>query len=186
MRKMADAVLYTKLSASDLVEKIMFAVHKSNIQDIKKELTTYPTPFEKAVETEQVSEFLDSCQAKFIVDNYIDWTQVIILLPRNKFVMWHGYTEWHTDEEYLVYGATDNGTINIDKFYYVNHKCADEVDNTMEEHMDHCRNHIPFQFMANHMDSDNYLDFNQPYHSIKVWQNPEKVLAWFNSQEWQV
>jgi hypothetical protein len=131
-------------------------------------------------------EFVEKYKVKVISDGSYDFGNLAVQFPSGRFILYHDYLEWHTEDSLLIEGFIDNERIKIERIYYENRKKEEKIQmGTSEE--DFYRqihgNHLPIQFISwkvHGTEASLPIDFS--YVSGKTWdeQKRSEAMKWFD------
>ena len=178
----------------DLVDCICEPIHRMNMADVKKEIVSFPSIFEKAlVQSIRKSDayndnkndiilleiLKEKNEVRYFEDDYIYWDTELYLINDNQFVFIHWQHDGEERDHFIVEGFLENQKIKIERIFYkswTEESVCLSLAQMLEKHGSHMISSIPFQFVMEKMigeyeDDNHMIDLN--YHSGKSWKDVE-------------
>lgn len=176
-----------------LVDHIANKVHRIFTKDTLQKINTMYSPFEKIfMESEDVFETLKKLYPEMTirVDKYYEWITVVLKLTATKFVVWHNYEEYYTNETFLMEGEVNEkeNIYTFNKFIYMDEgRQPETIKDAQQYHNKKIKNMIPFQFLHFCMKNEHRMDRNVYKNAEKYskWIVPNKVINGFNAYPWE-
>lgn len=203
--KMSSTKIFEDMLQADMPEHLMMHVakhvHRIFSKDIHNEMhmlfSSYSL-FEKVyMENENVFDAIKKIYPNMTicVDIYYEWITVVLKLTSTKFVLWHEYHEFYSDETFLMEGEVDENEniYTFSKFIYMNNgrnngRQRETIEDAQQYHNQKNKNMIPFQFLHYCMKNNHNIYHNVYKNAEKYgkWVFPNKIINSFNTYPWEV
>jgi len=157
----------------DIIDHIARKIHKEYYSETLKELQRnymFQSVYKRSLTD---SEF-------FIIDDWVDWTTVVIKLENNAFILYHEFFERPFSEELIAEGTYKGNVYTFHRFAYKQYRPHTETITDLDSYLETRKKDIPLEYLARVLSSEgtyNDPEFIQHKHckSVEGW---DRIVEW--------
>ena len=159
----------------DVIDKIARNVHKENYSEVLNDMNKNYIFY--AFHNLYKQSYDD---IEYYIDDWVDWTTVVVKLDETRFVLYHNFFDWPCVEKIIAEGSLEGNTFTFYRFAYKQFSPKENTITDVNKYPFKDLHTIPFYYLMEIMGIENTNEYHYKQHKkCKTWENWDSIKEWF-------